>query len=361
MQRFLSAVALASLGALLPARASAQAPSTAPAGDASRPDKPARNVGELAPVKHPRSADSGAKKPAYPRLSDEAELARVAGLYEAGKYSECSSEIERLLDPTGHTLLRQPAIVENARVYWAACLMGAGEGDAADAPLRAAIHENPQMKPPDSLVFPQPVIERFLKVRDSLVNEIRAAEQARILQAQAEARQRQQALARDRDRMRVLEKLAEQETLVFKNRRSLALVPFGVGQFQNREIGLGYTLLAGEVLLGSLSLTAIVVQSRLATQADNLRRSGSTVDEVRQEENRRTWSSVKIGSFWAFAALAVGGVVQAQLDFVPEFREVRRRPLPPELSPTGLPKPTEVSATPYFDTTGGGLSVTGRF
>jgi hypothetical protein len=345
----------------LPARAAAQAPVAAPSDQTSRPKKPAPAPGEVGPAKNPRPVEPGSKKPAYPRLSDEAELSRVAGLYEAGKYSECSSEIERLLDPTGHTLLRQPAIVENARVYWAACLLGAGEGDAADAPLRAAIHENPQMKPPDSLVFPQPVIERFLKVRDSLVNEIRAAEQARILQAQAEARQRQQALARDRDRMRELEKLAEQETLVFKNRRSLALVPFGVGQFQNREIGLGYTLLAGEVLLGSLSLTAIVVQSRLATQADNLRRSGSTVDEVRQEENQRTWSSVKTGAFWAFAALAVGGVVQAQLDFVPEFREVRRRPLPPELSPTALPKPSEVSAAPYFDATGGGLSVTGRF
>jgi hypothetical protein len=331
----------------MPARASAQSPAPASGVDVARPKKP---PGDIAAPKKPSE-----------KLSDEAELSRVAGLYEAGKYRECSSELERLLDPTGHTLLRQSAMVENARVYWAACLLGAGESEAADAPLRAAIHENPQMKPPDSLVFPQPVIERFLKVRDSLINEIRAAEQARILLAQAEARQRQQALARDRDRMRALEILAEQETIVFKNRRSLALVPFGVGWFQNREPGLGYTLLAGEVLLGSLSLTAIIVQSRLATQAENLRRTGSTVDEERQQQNQRTWSAVKTGSFWAFAALAIGGVVQAQLDFVPEFREVRSRPLPPALAPSPVPKPTEVSATPYFDAQGGGLSVTGRF
>lgn len=387
MQRFLSAVAIASLGALLPARVAAQPVTAEPPSSGAVPERPvaaestSKATPSDAPAKKPGAAASpGSKKPGAepggpkrasdgaprradgPQLSDDAELSRVAGLYEAGKYQECSSELERLLDPTGHRLLRQPATVESARVYWAACLMGAGESDAADAPLRAAIHENPQMKPPDSLVFPQPVIERFLKVRDSLVSEIRAAEQARILQAQAEARLRQQALAAERDRMHALEKLAQQETVVIQNRRWLAFVPFGVGQFQNREPGLGYTLLAGEALLGSLSLTAVVVQSRLATQADDLRRSGGSVDDARQEQNQRTWSTIKTGGFWAFAALAVGGIAQAQLEFVPEFREFRRRSLPPGLAPGGSSaKPGDVSALPYFDAKGGGLSLSGRF
>ncbi|RYZ05358.1 MAG: hypothetical protein EOO73_20250 [Myxococcales bacterium] len=292
-------------------------------------------------------------------MSDEAQLSRIAGLYEAAKYRECSDEVERLLDPTSHRALRQSGIVENARVYWAACLLGAGEADAADAPLRAAIHENPQMKAPDSLVFPQPVVERFLKVRDSLVNEIRAAEQARILQAQREAQRRLQAQARERDRMRELEKLASKETVIQRNSRAIAAIPFGVGQFQNRQPALGYTLLASQALLGGLSVAAIVVQSKLATEADRLRSSGGVVNEARQEDNIRTWGIVKTGSFWAFAALAVGGIVQAELEFVPEFREERPRELPPSLAPK--PAATEVTALPYFDHTGGGLSVVGRF
>lgn len=342
MQRFLSAVVLVSLGALLPARVHAQ----------TTPTKPAASK---ATAEAPKKADG--------QLSDEAELSRVAGLYEAGKYRECASELERLLDPTGRATLRQPGIVENARVYWSACLLGAGEGELADGPLRAAIHENPQMKPPDSLVFPQPVVERFLKVRDSLVNEIRAAEQARIKQAQAEARQRQQTLARDRDRMRELEKLASRETVVVRNQRWLSCVPFGVGQFQNREPGLGYTLLVGEALLGGLSLAAVVVQSRLATEADSVRRSGRKVDDAEYQRNQSTWSAAKTGGFWAFAALAVGGVVQAQLEYVPEFRETRPRALPRSLTSPSTPvtKPADVSAVPYFDAHGGGLSVVGRF
>jgi hypothetical protein len=292
------------------------------------------------------------------RLSDEAELSRVVGLYEAGKYAECSSEIYRLLDPTGRNPLRQPSIVENARVYWAACLLGAGQGDEADAPLRAAIHENPQMKPPDSLVFPAPVVEHFLKVRDSLVNEIRAAEQARIRDAQAEARKRQQRLAEDRDRMQALEQLAEKETVVQRNSRAKAFIPFGFGQFQNREPGLGYTLLVGQAALASLSLSSIIVQSKLATEAYRLRQIG-TVNEADYQQTQSTWGTVRTLSFWGFAALAAGGILHAQLEFVPEFTETRSRPLPPALR--SKPKPAEVGAAPYFDQNGGGLTVMGRF
>jgi hypothetical protein len=339
---------LASLGMLGPSRALAQ---TAAPGTADVPPSRATSVKGQNTPKPP--------SPAPGQLSDEAELSRIAGLYEAAKYRECSAEIERLLDPTAHRTLRQTGVVENARVYWAACLLGAGEGDAADAPLRAAIHENPQMKPPDSLVFPQPVVERFLKVRDSLVNEIRAAEQARIEQARREAQRRVQSRARELDRMRELEKLAAKETLIQRNSRAIAAIPFGVGQFQNREPALGYTFLISEALLGGLSFTAVVLQSKLATEANRLQRGGQAVDEAQQESNQRTLGALKTGGFWAFAALAIGGIVQAQVAYVPEFREERPRKLPPSLSPATSP-PT-VSAIPFVDKTGGGLNVVGRF
>lgn len=356
MHRIPSAVVLAFLGALFPRPVLAQSMVRGTSVEAPSGAKP--DSTKPGPSK-PLATASASAPPAG--LSDEAELSRVVGLYEAGKYIECSAEIERLLDPTARKPFTQPAIIENARVYWAACLLGAGDGAAADAPLRAAIHENPQMKPPDSLVFPAPVVEHFLKVRDSLVNEIRAAEQAHIKQAQAEARRRQEMLDRDRGRLLALEQLARQQTVVIKNRRWLAFVPFGVGQFQNGEVGLGYTLLAGQAVFSSLSLAAIVAQSRLATEADRTRAAGNRVDEVSQQQNIRAWSTVKTGSFWVFAALAVGGIVQAQLAYVPEFREVRTRPLPPALAPSPAPAPVSVSAVPYVDQQGAGFTLVGRF
>jgi hypothetical protein len=193
------------------------------------------------------------------------------------------------------------------------------------------------------------------------VNEIRAAEQARIKQAQIEARQRELRLARDRDRMAALERLARQQVEIVKNRRLFAFVPFGIGQLQNRQEALGYTLMVSELLLGSLSITAIAAQSRLAKTADELRQQGKAVDEEGHQQKQATWSTVKTASAWAFVALAVGGVVHAQIEFVPEFKETRSRPLPPALTPSAAPKPVEVSAVPYADATGGGLNLVGRF
>src|SRR5689334_9983641 len=140
MQRSLTAVVLASALGLLSSRAAAQGAAAGPA-----PSKP---PAARAPGAKPPAAPGEAPKKPDDRLSDEAELARVVSLYEAGKYAECSTEIDRLLGPLGKAPLKQAPIVENARVYWAACLIGAGRSDAAEAPLRAAIHENPTMKPP---------------------------------------------------------------------------------------------------------------------------------------------------------------------------------------------------------------------
>ena len=134
MQRFLSAVVILSIGALASARAAAQSPPAASAtpGTAASAQSKAAGAPTAAgkplaakpnPAKPPAAEPAPNKKP-DDRLSDEAELARVVGLYEAGKYRLCSSEMERLLDPLGKAPLRQPCIIENARVYWAACLLG---------------------------------------------------------------------------------------------------------------------------------------------------------------------------------------------------------------------------------------------
>jgi hypothetical protein len=360
MQWYSSAVVLLSALALGPRHAAAQtAPPTA-AGQGS--SKPAAKPATPNPASPPPADGNSTRRPDE-QLGDEAELARIVGLYEAGKYRECSSELERLLDPLNKTPLKKPAVVETARIYWAACLMGAGETEAADAPLRAAIHENVQMNPPDSYVFPQPLVKRFLWVRETLVNEIRENDRKRFLAAQAEARAREEKLARDRARMAALEKLARQQVVVVRNRRSLAFIPFGVGQIQNRQETLGFTLMGTELVLGGLSLAAIAVQSRLANGADELRKSGKTVDEGQQRDLQSAWSTVKTTSAWAFVAVAVGGVLHAQLEFVPEFREVKQRQLPPGLSSGVFPKLTEVSAVPYFDAEqrSGGLSVSGHF
>ncbi len=126
-------------------------------------------------------------------------------------------------------------MVESARIYHAACLIGSGQNQLADEPLRAAIRQNPQMKPPDSLVFPPQVIDRFLRVRETMFDVIRKAEDERVKQAQEQARQQEERARANALRVAGLERLAQQETVITPQTRWLALVPFGVGQFQNGE------------------------------------------------------------------------------------------------------------------------------
>lgn len=281
------------------------------------------SLGAVSPVVAAPPAPERATPP-RPRLSDEAELAQVVGLYEAGKYAQCADALAVHLDPKRPEHLRDAEVVANARIYHAACLIGSGRPEEADAPLRAAILANPQMKPPDSLVFPPPVIERFLRVRETLYEEIRRSELGRVEAARREADERALREKAKNERVRALEELATREVVTIENRRWIAALPFGVGQFQNDNPELGWAFLATEVALGATALTALAMQTHFTLEAHRLQNpSNNAVLE--------TWNTLLDVSAWGFLGVAVLGVVEAQLSFVPETREVRRRELPAPL------------------------------
>ncbi len=263
-----------------------------------------------------------------PRLNDTAELARVVSLYEAGKYGECADSLHLLLSSDSPHPFRDPDIIESARLYHAACLIGSGQTQAADEPLRAAIRQNPQMKPPDSLLFPPQVIDRFLRVRETMFDVIRKAEDERVKHAQELAAQQEARAKRERLRVASLERLAQEETEITPRSRWLALVPFGVGQFQNGDKQLGYVFLTSEVLLAATTLTALGVETHLVLATSQL-------DKPDPSNNTRNqnWKTALEYSSYAWLGVSLIGIIEAQLSFVPEQRTVRKRPLPPELRP----------------------------
>ncbi len=257
-------------------------------------------------------------------MSDEAELAQVVGLFEAGKYAQCADELAVLLDPKSREPLRDPEVIATARIYHASCLIGGGRTAEADQPLRDAILTDPQMKPPDRLVFPGPVVERFLRVRDTLHEEIRKAEQTKVDRARRDAEQRARKAREQDERVRALEEMASREVVIVRNRRWLALIPFGVGQFQNGNPELGWVFLTSEIALGATALTALAMQTHFTLEAH----------DVQNPDNNavlKTWNTLLDVSAWAFVGVAALGITEAQLSFVPERREERKRPIPPNL------------------------------
>lgn len=289
-----------------------------------------------------------------PHLTDTAELARVVSSYEAGKYGECADSLRRLLTADSARPLHDPDVIESARIYHAACLIGSGQTQAADEPLRAAIRQNPQMKAPDSLVFPPPVVERFLRVRETMFDVIRKAEDERVRRAQELAAEQEERARKERIRVQALEELAQSGSIVIPKTRWFALVPFGVGQFQNGDKPLGFVFLTSEVLLAASALTALGVETHLVLEANR-------VDKVDPSINGRLqdWHTALEYTSYAWLGVTAIGIVEAQLSFVPEQHRVQKRPLPPELRPQRSSLELRPSASPVPGGAVFGLS--GRF
>ncbi len=294
------------------------------------------------------------------RLSDEAELERVVfGLFQAGRFPECTTALSRLLDRDNPARLKEPAVVERARVYQAACLLAEGRREEAKEPLRQALLLNPTMKVPDAFTFPPPVIDLFIEVRSALGTLLEKREKELIRKKQKELLKERQRQQRERERVQKLEQLAAQETVVVKNSRWLAAVPFGVGQFQNQDKALGWTLLAAETVLAGTALGSLIATT-------NLQRKGALGEFDQSEVNARLSDlhTATVWSTYALLAVAAGGILEAQLSFVPERREVHHRTLPPNLRPPKNPtEPTSVSLSPSAGPIQSGfqVGVIGRF
>jgi hypothetical protein len=281
-----------------------------------------------APWLHAQAAPRGPTVNDVPRLNDAAELARVVSLYEAGKYGQCADSLHLLLSADSPRPFRDPDIVESARIYHAACLIGSGQNQQADEPLRAAIRQNPQMKAPDSLVFPPQVIDRFLRVRETMFDVIRKAEDERVKRAQELAAAQEERSRKERVRIAGLERLAQQETWVTPKTRWLALLPFGVGQFQNGEKSLGYVFLTSEILLAATTLTTLGVETHRVLQTSRLDKASPGTNGT-----TRDWYTALEYSSYAWLTVTLVGIVEAQLTFTPEQRQIRKRPLPAQLKP----------------------------
>lgn len=261
-------------------------------------------------------------------MSTEAALARAAAYYEAGQYAQCADAFAGMLDDPDKVRALSPRSRDQAQVYDAACLIAIGKTDAANERFRAAIRENPQMAVPSAVVFPPAVIERFVIVRSELMEDIRRSERERLVRERAAAEEARRRAEAERRRVAMLETLASEETIVTRNRRWMAMVPFGVGQFQNRDYVLGTIFLASETLLLATAITATAIELSYVSEANG--GSGLTKSEAdRLNQNIETARAVSVTTTAAFALAALGGVAQANFAFVPEFRDgVRPRKIP---------------------------------
>jgi hypothetical protein len=298
-------------------------------------------------------------------LGGEAALSRNLALYESGQYEACVVGLREILDTPGGTKLQRPELIDQAETYLGACLVASGQPELADQVFARAIRNNPQMRAPDNLVFPQTVVDRFLRVREKLLTDIRRDERNRVQDAEHRARERDAVRRREIWVTERLRELAMRESVAEKNRRWLAFVPFGVGQFQNSDNTAGAILLGVESVLLGTCITAIVIDEHLANRSRDVGIDTHELDSKRTDAYR-----VIVASSWSMLGVMAGGIVHANLRFVPERRMTRLRSLPQSLS---APTPANsgqssrkelspsVSVSPISLPSGYGMGLVGEF
>lgn len=249
--------------------------------------------------------------------SEDFNNARVA--YHQGDYARAVELFEAMVG--GDTpAIRDAILIQESREYLAAAYVLTGRRDLAarqfEDLLRAEVDlERYQLDP---TAFPQAVLDVFADVHRRLVRD-RQQEQAE------RARRAQESEARRRDALLRLIDLAEQDELEIAHDPAIAWIPFGAGQFQNGDEALGAFFLAAQ----SLTLLSAITTFSIWMPLDTLRTSSPHV-------------TVDLGALWglqvanwasigAFGLLALAGVIEAHINFVPSHRERRGRTVPPDV------------------------------
>lgn len=257
-----------------------------------------------------------------------------------GRYDKAVEVFSELLaqplDARSPEARKHREILQAARPLHAASLVALGRIEEADRTIYDQLRDDPFYEPPAGQL-PEPVMRRFIEVAANHAAELDALRQ-RIVVERQEAVLREQ---RERDRQRMAtERVVDVEVVeVSRRSRLLAMVPFGVGQFQNGRRSLGTFFAVSEALGATAALGSLIASQHFAA-ADC--RVDDCVTAMKGFEAARAanWISASLTG-----ALMIAGVVEAQISLVPEERSTYRREAP------------RVSVTPWTLPVTGGVLV----
>ncbi len=287
-------------------------------------------------------------------LDSGAAFERARIYYESAKYAACVDAFERLLGRSDGLETKDRA---QARTYLAACFIASGKVDQARQQFRQAILEDRQLEPPDPVVFPQAVVDVFVQVRSSLMGALQRQQEEDLERSRQEAEAQRERRERERQRVAELERLASIETVVRKNERWMAWVPFGLGQFHNDNQALGWVFLTTEAALAATAITATSIELGLHSQAQ-----GGRAPLDYPDLNSKVTAANQVGTVaWlSLIGVAAVGIVEANISYRDELRVgQRRRALPDSLRPAESAPLGESTLRPLLGA--GWLGVSGSF
>jgi hypothetical protein len=287
--------------------------------------------------------------PSCARADDLADFDRARAAYDAQRYGEAVARFEPLV---GGELprLQTRALVLESRKYLGAAYLFVGRAADARRQFELLLRDEPTYTI-DPVTFPAEVRAAFDEVRRRLEREARERAEARAREEEERRRAEAERLLRERGRLLRLVELAQEETVVEHHSRFYASLPFGIGQFQNGHDGLGLAFAVTEGVLAAASITMTILHATLPSPREYDLLTSADQSEVRLLESAFAITSYL--TFGAFVAVALAGIVDAHVRFVPTVTRTRRRELPDDLRdlPSVDPAAPSVSLSP------GGLRV----
>ncbi len=278
-------------------------------------------------------------------LADERsdfEKARVA--YLKKDYVEADARFRAMLDPTTGSV-KTPELVHEAQFCWGATLFARQDVTGAHAIWERVIRDTNNQYRPDPLTYPAAVLNDFINFQSSLSKSIEQQQQQQAVEAAAQRERERKERERLEAHVKELERLTAEETVEVKSSRLVAMLPFGVGQFQNRNTGLGWFFLLTE---GAAVLTtfALFIPYRYNVDQYNAVLSDNTVSWT--EHYRRTLANqyalvaqdvrtADLITLGALGALMIGGILEAQIDYKPSFEYKHPRKKASSLWPSFAP------------------------
>ena len=227
---------------------------------------------------------------------------------------------------------RLAAIMPAVRRVYAAALFAARRTSDARAQIERLLREDPSARLDPSQY--EPAFARlFEDTASALRPELDRLVAERVIAATQQAAQRV-------ERRRLARALMTTQLSVERAPRWLAFVPFGVGQFANRQPVAGGLFLGFEVAFAAASAVTLAVHQGLVAP------QGTTIQGPENQGRAALATQMEVLNYVSLGLLAatvIAGVIHANVGWVPERVRETRRPLPRELdgvdvsvSPSGL-------------------------
>ena len=254
-----------------------------------------------------------AQAPTAPTSDDLAEQVRLAKRdVDSGEYAKASQRLAQLVE-AGHFQSQDLRLEAYRLLGISLVLQTPPRPEEAKNAFREVLLADPDTEL-DPFYVPQRVVDFFDQEKKDLEPQLAPIRAQRRLEREARRKQLEAEAARRRDEEQQRRIRAQQpnvERRVIQREFWVSLLPFGLGQLQNGDRSLGYTLATLQIITGAASAGSALLIEGL--RDNSTQKFGHTEYNIATKLEIVKW----IGAA-AFYGLWAGGAVDAAIHFKPE-------------------------------------------